>query len=140
MKCSSPSECPVCYEDMNDAISVHFPCKHGMCLTCFSKLKSHNCALCRKDFHELIPDSIRKSVSDVQVADGGESLIARYYTLYDMEIDYYLAFAGQRVRREIISSRLRRLLRANEVPLFSYVRDHVQLDTFEAEDDAYNIE
>ena len=128
------TECPVCYEDMEYQIAVKFPCRHSMCITCFCKLKSFTCAMCRRELKDLVPDSMKIS-SQMTVPEGASSILARYYTLYDLELDFYLAFAGQRVRQEVIGSRIRRLLRNEEVPLFSNLNRQLVEDISSEEND-----
>lgn len=132
------TECPVCYEDMEYQITVNFPCRHSMCISCFCKLKSFTCAMCRSELKELVPESMKIS-SHMTVPERESSIWARYYTLYDLELDFYLAFAGQRVRQEVIGSRIRRLLRNEEVPLFSNLNRQLVEDV-SSEDNYHNTE
>lgn len=46
------SECCICYE--SDCFIIKTKCKHELCMLCISKLKKHECPMCRTEFPEDI--------------------------------------------------------------------------------------
>lgn len=51
--------CPVCLEPLQTVISVNLPCgspSHVLCMSCFLKLHTRTCPLCRASFEHVIPD------------------------------------------------------------------------------------
>jgi hypothetical protein len=52
---SHQSECPVCFGDMTKLLLLRMPCRHEMCLACFTKLREKRCVMCRTDVTDLVP-------------------------------------------------------------------------------------
>jgi hypothetical protein len=58
-------ECPICYESMQQMLTVAIPCSatvsHRLCLKCFIHLEKKECPLCRGSFEHLIPPMRERS-------------------------------------------------------------------------------
>ena len=55
-------ECPICMNDINNSFIITTPCKHKFCLECFLKLNDMLCPLCRNDFINSLPESIKNII------------------------------------------------------------------------------
>lgn len=59
-------ECPICYEKLDDNLSISIPCgsiAHQFCMRCFIELEKRECPLCRRSFEQYVP-RIRKQTID----------------------------------------------------------------------------
>lgn len=47
-------ECPVCYSEFKNGITIPSSCSHKVCLTCYTNIilftKEFNCRLCKEKF------------------------------------------------------------------------------------------
>ena len=110
-------QCPICFSSEDEEkIYVEFPCKHKCCLLCFTSLKKFECMLCRKPLESLVPD-VLKNKND-----------ASSLSIEHIGHEYYLSLLGNRLRREILRTRVRRLRDMTEVPLLSYESPEDDID------------
>ena len=59
-------KCPICYENLNENLSVSIPCgniPHKLCIRCFVELERRECPLCRRSFEQHVPKIRKKTVS-----------------------------------------------------------------------------
>lgn len=52
------NECPICYENLNNAFMCTTPCKHSFCLRCIIDLKTPICPLCRQNLKKYMPKNL----------------------------------------------------------------------------------
>ena len=113
---SGSDECPVCYDDAQVNIKTILPCKHYICLSCLCKLKKFECVLCRTDFSDVMPESMKnKEISS--------NNIIRDNIIYEGYI-YYLA---SQMRHSEIRNRIRRIVGDEELPLLNHSVDDTPL-------------
>ena len=61
-------ECPICYEQLGENLSVNIPCKiipHKLCIKCFVELEKRECPLCRYSFEQHVPKFRKKTVENL---------------------------------------------------------------------------
>ena len=53
-------DCPICLTNVEGEFKIKTPCKHALCLKCFMKLKTPICPLCRYNFKDKLPITIKE--------------------------------------------------------------------------------
>ena len=52
--------CPICLLNSTNQFQIKTPCNHEICMKCFLKLKTTICPLCRYDFKNELPGSLKQ--------------------------------------------------------------------------------